>query len=152
MSPLSPQIDYSSRAKRGGTVIKALFAGNERTEENPVPSKPRSDLVAILSDLIALPSPYPPGTSVEICAYAAAPESRLKSRSPADQGRRTLVVARMKGKGKVRHRLQRHVDTVGVGEEGPTGRATLQGAGRGGLVHGLGASNCKSSIAVSSGS
>ena len=30
-----------------------------------------SDLVAILSDLIALPSPYPPGTSVEICAYAA---------------------------------------------------------------------------------
>ena len=37
--------------------------------------KIESDLVAILSDLIALPSPYPPGTSVEICAYAA---KRLK--------------------------------------------------------------------------
>ena len=32
----------------------------------------KKDLVALLSDLIALPSPYPPGTSVEICAYAAA--------------------------------------------------------------------------------
>jgi acetylornithine deacetylase/succinyl-diaminopimelate desuccinylase-like protein len=36
-----------------------------------VSKKIESDLVAILSDLIALPSPYPPGTSVEICAYAA---------------------------------------------------------------------------------
>ena len=36
-----------------------------------MPKKIDSDLVAILSDLIALPSPYPPGTSVEICAYAA---------------------------------------------------------------------------------
>ena len=33
--------------------------------------KMQSELVAILTDLIALPSPYPPGTSVEICAYAA---------------------------------------------------------------------------------
>ena len=30
----------------------------------------KNELVSILSDLIALPSPYPPGTSVEICAYA----------------------------------------------------------------------------------
>ena len=37
--------------------------------------KMQSELVAILSDLIALPSPYPPGTSVEICAYTA---KRLK--------------------------------------------------------------------------
>ena len=35
----------------------------------------KKELVSILSDLIALPSPYPPGTSVEICAYAA---KRLK--------------------------------------------------------------------------
>ena len=34
-----------------------------------------SELVSILSDLIGLPSPYPPGTAVEICAYAA---KRLK--------------------------------------------------------------------------
>src|SRR5882757_7795774 len=31
----------------------------------------KKELVSILSDLVALPSPYPPGTSVEICAYAA---------------------------------------------------------------------------------
>ena len=31
----------------------------------------KKELVSILSDLIAMPSPYPPGTSVEICAYAA---------------------------------------------------------------------------------
>ena len=37
--------------------------------------KMQAELVSILSDLIALPSPYPPGTSVEICAYTA---KRLK--------------------------------------------------------------------------
>ena len=35
------------------------------------PQDPAIEMVSILSDLIALPSPYPPGTSVEICAYAA---------------------------------------------------------------------------------
>ena len=29
------------------------------------------ELVAILTDLIALPSPYPPGDTTAICAYAA---------------------------------------------------------------------------------
>ena len=44
-------------------------------EGSIVKKKLEQDLVSILSDLIALPSPYPPGTSVEICAYAA---KRLK--------------------------------------------------------------------------
>src|SRR5205085_1224291 len=49
----------------------------------------RKELVSILSDLIALPSPYPPGTSVEICAYAA---KRLKK-----AGYKVEVATRKKG-------------------------------------------------------
>ena len=46
-------------------------------------------LTAILSDLIAIPSPYPPGESVAICRYAA---GRLRK-----AGYRTKVLARRKG-------------------------------------------------------
>ena len=35
------------------------------------PQDPAIEMVSILSDLIALPSPYPPGTSTAIAAYAA---------------------------------------------------------------------------------
>ena len=78
-----------------------------------------SDLVAILSDLIALPSPYPPGTSVEICAYAA---KRLKKAGyKVDVSAKTKgvdnVVARLKSKSKGPViAFNAHVDTVGVGE------------------------------------
>ena len=74
-------------------------------------------LTTILSDLIAIPSPYPPGESVEICRYAAA---RLRK-----AGYRTKVLARKKGVDNVVAKLGRgsprivfnaHVDTVGVGE------------------------------------
>jgi acetylornithine deacetylase/succinyl-diaminopimelate desuccinylase-like protein len=81
--------------------------------------KMQSELVAILTDLIALPSPYPPGTSVEICAYAA---KRLKKAGyKVETVTKTKgvdnVVARMKGKtkGPVKA-FNAHVDTVGVGE------------------------------------
>ena len=39
-------------------------------------------LTGILSDLIAIPSPFPPGESVEICRYAAA---RLRKVNPLAQ-------------------------------------------------------------------
>ena len=79
----------------------------------------KKELVSILSDLIALPSPYPPGTSVEICAYAA---KRLKA-----AGYKVEIATRTKGvdnvvarrKGKARGPViafNAHVDTVGVGE------------------------------------
>jgi acetylornithine deacetylase/succinyl-diaminopimelate desuccinylase family protein len=107
--------------------------------------------VSILSDLIALPSPYPPGTSVEICAYAA---KRLRkagykveivSRAKGVDN----VVARRKGKGKgLAVAFNAHVDTVGVGERGNWKSDPFKALVKGGLVHGLGAGNCKGSMAV----
>ena len=110
-----------------------------------------SDLVAILSDLIALPSPYPPGTSVEICAYAA---KRLKKAGyKVEIAARSKgvdnVVARMKGKGSgPTVAFNAHVDTVGVGERANWKSDPFKALVKGGLVYGLGAGNCKGSMAV----
>ena len=109
------------------------------------------DLVSILSDLIALPSPYPPGTSVEICAYAA---RRLKKAGyKVEIATRTKgvdnVVARMKGKGRGPVvAFNAHVDTVGVGERANWKSDPFKAVMKGGLVYGLGAGNCKGSMAV----
>jgi succinyl-diaminopimelate desuccinylase len=110
-----------------------------------------SELVAILSDLIALPSPYPPGTSVEICAYAAKRlkkagyEVEIAARSKGVDN----VVARMKGKGSgPTIAFNAHVDTVGVGERANWKSDPFKALVKGGLVHGLGAGNCKGSMAV----
>jgi succinyl-diaminopimelate desuccinylase len=118
---------------------------------NTVPKKIDSDLVAILSDLIALPSPYPPGTSVEICAYAA---RRLKKAGyKVEIASKTKgvdnVVARMKGKGRgPTIAFNAHVDTVGVGERANWTSDPFKALVKGGLVFGLGAGNCKGSMAV----
>ena len=110
-----------------------------------------SDLVAILSDLIALPSPYPPGTSVEICAYAA---KRLKKAGyKVDVSAKTKgvdnVVARLKSKSKGPViAFNAHVDTVGVGERTNWKSDPYKALVKGGLVYGLGAGNCKGSMAV----
>jgi acetylornithine deacetylase/succinyl-diaminopimelate desuccinylase family protein len=111
----------------------------------------KKELVSILSDLIALPSPYPPGTSVEICAYAA---KRLKKAGyKVETATKTKgvdnVVARMKGKAKGPViAFNAHVDTVGVGERANWKSDPYKVLVRGGLVHGLGAGNCKGSMAV----
>jgi len=120
-----------------------------------VSKKLESDLVSILSDLIALPSPYPPGTSVEICAYAA---RRLKKAGyEVEIATRTKgvdnVVARLKGRNTGRGKgpviaFNAHVDTVGVGERANWKSDPFKALVRGGLVHGLGAGNCKGSMAV----
>ena len=116
-----------------------------------VSKKLESDLVAILSDLIALPSPYPPGTSVEICAYAA---KRLKKAGyKVEVATKTKgvdnVVARLKGKGKGPVvAFNAHVDTVGVGERANWKSDPYKALVKGGLVYGLGAGNCKGSMAV----
>jgi acetylornithine deacetylase/succinyl-diaminopimelate desuccinylase family protein len=110
-----------------------------------------SSLVAILSDLIALPSPYPPGTSVEICTYAA---KRLKKTGYKVEIATKAkgvdnVVARLKGKAKGPViAFNAHVDTVGVGERANWKSDPYKALVKGGLVYGLGAGNCKGSMAV----
>jgi acetylornithine deacetylase/succinyl-diaminopimelate desuccinylase family protein len=110
-----------------------------------------SELVSILSDLIALPSPYPPGTSVEICAYAT---KRLRKAGYKVEIARKVkgvdnVVARRKGKSKGPViAFNAHVDTVGVGERGNWKSDPYKALVKGGLVYGLGAGNCKGSMAV----
>jgi acetylornithine deacetylase/succinyl-diaminopimelate desuccinylase family protein len=113
----------------------------------------RSDIAdrvtACLADLIGLASPYPPGTSVEIAAYAA---DRLKQ-----AGYRTEVVARSPGVDNVQASLgsgaphlcfNAHVDTVGVGEPGSWATDPFHAVVKDGKVFGLGAGNCKGSMAV----
>src|SRR5262245_6441339 len=110
-----------------------------------------SDLVAILSDLIALPSAYPPGTSAAICAYAA---KRLKKAGyKVEIATKTKdvdnVVARLNGRAKGPViAFNAHVDTVGVGERASWKSDPFKALVKGGLVYGLGAGNCKGSMAV----
>lgn len=108
-----------------------------------------TSLVAILSDLIAIPSPYPPGESVDICRYAAA---RLKK-----AGYKVQVLARKKGvdnvvakmgKGSPRIVFNAHVDTVGVGDRENWKTDPYKAVVKNGHVFGLGAGNCKGSMAV----
>src|SRR5215831_10976484 len=116
-----------------------------------MPKKTSADLVSILSDLIALPSPYPPGTSVEICAYAARRLRRAgyKVEVAAKTKRVDNVVARVKGKAKGPViAFNAHVDTVGVGERANWKSDPYKALVRDGLVYGLGAGNCKGSMAV----
>ncbi len=110
-----------------------------------------AELVAILTDLIALPSPYPPGTSVEICAYAAKrlKKAGYKVETVAKTKGVDNVVARMKGKSKGPViAFNAHVDTVGVGERTNWKSDPFKALVKGGLVYGLGAGNCKGSMAV----
>jgi acetylornithine deacetylase/succinyl-diaminopimelate desuccinylase family protein len=116
-----------------------------------VPKKLSADLVSILTDLIALPSPYPPGTSVAISAYAA---KRLrKAGYKVEIATKTKgvdnVVARMKGKANgPAIAFNAHVDTVGVGERANWKSDPYKALVKGRLVYGLGAGNCKGSMAV----
>ena len=116
-----------------------------------MPKRLSTELVSILSDLIALPSPYPPGTSVEICAYAA---KRLRKAGYNVKIVRKVkgvdnVVARWKGKSKGPViAFNAHVDTVGVGERSNWKSDPFEALVKRGLVYGLGAGNCKGSMAV----
>ena len=111
----------------------------------------KNELVSILSDLIALPSPYPPGTSVEICAYAAKRLKKAGYKVEIATHKKGVdnVVARMKAKAKGPViAFNAHVDTVGVGERANWKSDPYKALVKGGLVYGLGAGNCKGSMAV----
>src|SRR5438067_5367320 len=97
-------------------ALRASLRVTDKFEELPHMKK---KLVSILSDLIALPSPYPPGTSVEICAYAAKRLRKAGYKVEIATHKKGVdnVVARLKGKAKgLVIAFNAHVDTVGVGE------------------------------------
>src|SRR5437763_11145397 len=111
----------------------------------------KKELVSILSDLIALPSPYPPGTSVEICAYAARRLKKAGYKVEIATRKKGVdnIVARLKGKGRgAVIAFNAHVDTVGVGERANWKSDPYKALVKHGLVYGLGAGNCKGSMAV----
>ncbi len=106
-------------------------------------------LVAILSDLIVLPSPFPPSDTVAIAAYAANFLQRagyavetITNKPGVDN-----VVARL-GKGKPSIAFNAHLDTVGVGERANWQTDPFKPVVADGQVFGLGAGNCKGSMAV----
>ncbi len=107
------------------------------------------ELVAILSDLIAIPSHYPPGESKAICAYAG---DRLKRAGlQVEHHARTPdidnVVARI-GTGSPSLVFNAHVDTVDLGERANWRTDPFTAQIEDGHVVGLGAGNCKGSMAV----
>ena len=108
-----------------------------------------TDIVAILSDLIAIPSAYPPGDTREICAYAAKRlaaagyEVAVESRADGIDN----VVARL-GSGRPSVVFNAHADTVGVDDRSSWLSDPLAADVRDGAVFGLGAGNCKGSMAV----
>lgn len=107
------------------------------------------ELLALLSDLVAIPSTYPPGHTARIAVHCEqfllshgyGVQRRYKSHSVEN------VVARL-GSGKPSIVFNAHADTVDVGDRAAWRtdpfKATLIDA----RVYGLGACNCKSSMAV----
>jgi len=107
------------------------------------------ELLAILGHLVAIPSTYPPGDTTRIAAYCRdfllplGFRVELLSKNPGTQN----VVARL-GSGKPSLVFNAHTDTVGVGERAAWRSDPFKATLRDGRVYGLGAANCKASMAV----
>ena len=106
-------------------------------------------LFRTLRDLVAIPSPFPPGDTVAIAAFAADFLERLGYRVDRHSRKPGIVnvVARL-GAGSPSIVFNAHADTVGVGERAAWTTDPLVATLRDGRVYGLGACNCKSSMAV----
>ncbi len=107
------------------------------------------EIQAILGDLVGIPSAYPPGDTRAICAYAA---DRLRragydvetaARSPGIDN----VVAEL-GAGRPALVFNAHADTVGVGDRAAWRTDPFAATVEKGRLFGLGAGNCKASMAV----
>lgn len=118
---------------------------------NPPLDEPKlaRELTSILGDLIALPTQFPPGDTREICAYAA---ERLR-RAGYETAIHTKaepyanLIARSGG-GSPSVMFNVHADTVSVNNPDDWVSDPLVAAVRGGRFYGLGAANCKASMAV----
>jgi acetylornithine deacetylase/succinyl-diaminopimelate desuccinylase-like protein len=103
----------------------------------------RGELLALLEDLVAIPSAYPPGDTALIAAHC---EATL----PSDYATEVAggnVVARL-GSGRPSIVFNAHADTVDVGNRAAWRTDPFKATLADGRVYGLGACNCKSSMAV----
>src|SRR5258708_35612287 len=75
------------------------------------------ELYALLADLVAIPSTFPPGDTEGISAYCSDFLSQLGYKTEIHEKRKTVqnLVARL-GRGKPSVALNAHADTVGIGE------------------------------------
>ena len=107
------------------------------------------EILAILGDLIAIPSAYPPGATEAICAYAA---GRLRgagySAGTVSRSAGVDNVVAAAGGGRPCLVFNAHADTVGVGNRAEWRTDPLEAVVAEGRVFGLGAGNCKASMAV----
>lgn len=109
----------------------------------------RERLFEILRGLVAIPSPFPPGDTAAIVGFASDFLERVGYRIDRLSRKPGIVnvVARL-GAGPPSVVFNAHADTVDVGERAAWAADPLVATVRDGRVYGLGACNCKSSMAV----
>lgn len=107
------------------------------------------EILAILQELIARPSFFPPGDTREICGYVAKRLQQAGYRTETATKKAPIdnVVARM-GSGSPQIVFNAHVDTVAIADRSEWETDPLKATVVDGHVHGLGAGNCKGSMAV----
>lgn len=109
-------------------------------------------VLSILSDLIAIPSTFPPGDTAAICAYAADRLEKVGYKVQVlhrDRPQIANVVAEWDGAVPGPTLMfNAHADTVGIGERAMWQTEPLVATVIEGRVHGLGAGNCKGSMAA----
>src|SRR5260221_13612061 len=93
------------------------------------------ELYALLADLVAIPSTFPPGDTEGISAYCSDFLSQLGYKTEIHEKRKTVqsLVARL-GSGKPSVEVNAHEDTVGIGGRGERRNdriAATPGHGRG---------------------
>jgi succinyl-diaminopimelate desuccinylase len=104
----------------------------------------QQELFSLLAELVAIPSTYPPGDTTRIAEHCGAFLSRLGYAVTVDNGN---TVARL-GSAKPSIVFNAHADTVDVGDRAAWRTDPFKATLIDGRVYGLGACNCKSSMAV----
>lgn len=104
----------------------------------------REELFALLADLVAIPSTYPPGDTTSIAAHC---EALLLPEYQTEIVGKGNLVARM-GSGRPSVVFNAHADTVDAGDRAAWRTDPFKATLIDGRVYGLGACNCKSSMAV----
>lgn len=106
-------------------------------------------LTAILADLVATPTDYPPGNTVSLAQKVAGELRQLGYRVGVHERSAGLanVIASI-GSGAPHLMFNAHMDTVGVGERAEWRTDPFVLTQIGDRLYGLGASNCKGSMAV----